>query len=314
MKLASIPTTHLLSIAREWLFGDLNKNKSVGHLNKILGAIADRIGDPLAEEGKWLFQKLQGIPDCRSLPWVERVMRNEDNPWSNYYRARALFYTIGCPISAVFTLLKKSATAGFAPAMALLWIIIPNEEEKDQWARKALQLNDATALYELSMRSESADGDGDAFTHCYAAAMQGHLRGMMVIATKFLTRLSATAAAKFSARYALYTGNTACRIMGKHPLPLDALYVAGRELEGYEQMWDEKNCSRINQESKDAIYVYACVTQRARRAALQIVTIIRTWRGRDVARLIGQLVYATREQNVDAWWKQEKEERGWKKI
>jgi hypothetical protein len=313
MKLASIPASHLLFIAREWLFGEMNKNKSVGHLTKILRAIADRRDDPLSEEGTWLLQTLQCIPDVGRLAWLERVTRNEDNPWSNYYRARALFRVIGSPVSVVLFPLRKSANAGFAPAMALLWLLLPNEteEEKEQWGRKALQLNDATALYELSMLSES--DDDNAFTHCYAAAMQGHLRGMLFLVTKFLTRLSPIDAAKFSARYALYTGKTDCRILGNQPLSLEDLYVAGRELEGYEQLWDDYNCGRINQDSKAAIEVYACVTNRARASALQTVMVLKSkCGGRDVARLIGQFVYGTRQQCVDVWWKQE--QRGWKKF
>lgn len=60
----------------------------------------------------------------------------------------------------------------------------------------------------------------------------------------------------------------------------------------YEQLWDDN--IRLIPKLQKYVNIYATVTERARRAALQITFGLRTYLGRDVARMIGKMVYATR--------------------
>jgi hypothetical protein len=66
-------------------------------------------------------------------------------------------------------------------------------------------------------------------------------------------------------------------------------YVAGREVEGFPVVL-----------FKSSIEFYLDVTHRARRAALQTTILLVRYVGRDVARLIGKMVYETRD-DVEVW-------------
>ena len=75
------------------------------------------------------------------------------------------------------------------------------------------------------------------------------------------------------------------------------LCAAGRELEGYDQFWDADRHPRDSY--LQCIDVSLTVTHRARRAALQTVAGLKELGlPRDVAVLIGRMVYTTR---TDAW-------------
>ena len=75
------------------------------------------------------------------------------------------------------------------------------------------------------------------------------------------------------------------------------LCAAGRELEGYDQLWDAGK--QPNDLYLSCMELHFSVTHRARRAALQTVAGLReVGLPRDVAVLIGQMVYETR---TDAW-------------
>jgi hypothetical protein len=291
---------------------------------KILNALASRTdGDAVAcaEEGQWLLTTLplHKIAEMKNhsfnrvMSLLANSMAGKNSPRANYYRGRALLGMAEVSGDVAVDYLTRSAEAGFAPAMAMLgWCF-----NLTKWQQKSVQLNDPDGLYTKSRNDYGAAVCTAAgFEYCHAAAIQGHVRslGQIVSIAEYRGRMSPIKVAKFSARFMLYTGDCNFGIFGTRPFSLDVLYVAGRELEGYEQLWDEKNCVRITQESKDAIQVYVRVTERARRAALQTVAaLLRTKCGRDVARLIGQLVYGKREQNVEAWWRQQ-QKRGLKKI
>ena len=64
-RLASIPPDHLLLMAREWVFGDYNKNKSVAHVTKVLKS-AEARG---SEESGWLLDKLRSKLRWSSSCW-----------------------------------------------------------------------------------------------------------------------------------------------------------------------------------------------------------------------------------------------------
>ena len=77
--------------------------------------------------------------------------------------------------------------------------------------------------------------------------------------------------------------------------------AAGRELEGYDQFWDDG--MHPHDSFITCLEVYLAVMHRARRAALQTVAGLKELGlPRDVAVLIGRAVYATRT-DACAWWK-----------
>ena len=73
-------------------------------------------------------------------------------------------------------------------------------------------------------------------------------------------------------------------------------YADGRELDGYEEFWDP---GRHPHESWfPSIRLYREVTNQYRRAALQVVVALRPRLGRDVARMIGMMVYRSRSEDI----------------
>ena len=201
-------------------------------------------------------------------------------------------------------LLRQSAEAGFAPAMSWLGVELDDEEEKMAWMLKAAELNDPDWLYELSCRVEIGG-----FELLCEAAARGHALSMWRLAELFLDRLLPVEAATFGARYVLYSGSKALitpqirdasrRLDSQQADANDVavLCAAGRELEGYDQLWD--NGRRPHETFLRCIDLSLSVTHRARRAALQTVAGLReVGLPRNVAVLIGKLVCATR---TDAW-------------
>jgi TPR repeat protein len=300
-KLLSIPADHLLLVAREWIFdGSGNYNTSKEHAIKVLTSAAARAN----EESAWLLDKLHDVPDFEEwrsiIQWFTKIIANEDSSRAQYYQGRSLLH-LGEP--GGFELVKQLADAGFAPAMSELGNDMEygdtNPEESVEWLRKGAALNDPDGLYSLAFRVKA-----EMFELLRKAAIRGHARSMLKITRDFLTRLSLVEAATFSARYVLLSGNN-------HVVPafiaeavcaedLEILYATGRELEGYEALWDKDRVPTAAEHLK-CIDVYLTITHRARRAALQTTLGLRQYLGRDVARLIGQIVYQTRSE-AQAWW------------
>ena len=106
--------------------------------------------------------------------------------------------------------------------------------------------------------------------------------------------LSDVELATVQARYVLFT-----TYQRSFSCPPSAVYAFGRELHGYEQLWDDN--VRIIPEFQEHVNFYATVTERARRAALQTTFGLREILGRDVARMIGRMVYETRFTNANIW-------------
>lgn len=67
------------------------------------------------------------------------------------------------------------------------------------------------------------------------------------------------------------------------------------ELDGYEEFWDPGH--HPHESWFPSIRLYREVTNRVRRAALQAVVALRPRLGRDVARLIGMMVYRSRSED-----------------
>jgi hypothetical protein len=299
-RLSSIPPDHLLLLAREGMFGFYNENVSVDHITKMLERAATDGG-----ESEWLLDKLRrskdpipeyGYNNCNAkMTWLANFMTTEDNPWGWYYRGRALWNIIHRS-AASFELLKKSAEAGFAPAMSFLGSVTDGKEERTTWFRKAAELNDPDGLYESALCSRSGGGDRMFELLCKAVTL-GHALSMWRLARDFSDRLSPVEVVSFRARYVLYSGVK--DVTG--PTVLSMSYAAGRELDGYCQFWDNDCHPDISYLM--CIKIYRAVTRRARRAALQTVAVLKKIRlPRDVAKLIGQAVYATRT-DACAWKK-----------
>ena len=174
------------------------------------------------------------------------------------------------------------------------------------WFRKAAELNDPDGLFRLADRVE-----GGRFELLCDAAARGHTLSMRRLATAFSDRLSPVEAAMFGARYVLYSGDQNLILPAKDAVQrlrngqADAndvamLCAAGRELEGYDQLWDADK--HPHEAFMTCIDVYLAVALRARQAALQTVAGLRELGlPRDVAVLIGRAVYATRT-NAWSWW------------
>jgi hypothetical protein len=70
-------------------------------------------------------------------------------------------------------------------------------------------------------------------------------------------------------------------------------YIVGKHLEGYYEIWGHKIHTPW---LKECIELYLTRSHFARRAALQTVVALTPLLGRDVARIIGKLVYSAREE------------------
>lgn len=297
-KLKSIPPDHLLLMARDGIF-DEARNSSTMHVIKVLEVAAKG-----SEEGAWLLDKLRSMGDVHGfgrMRFLVEIMSTEDSPRAKYYRGRALRKISDDDDG--FELVRQSAEAGFAPAMSWLGGV-----DHGKWFCKSAELKDPDGLYFLACDSEEEKAFG---MHCCAAAL-GNYNSMHLLVRLFSKQLSQVEAATFEGRQVLYGG------WGIHIVPficdaerrlekkvadgndLDILYALGRELEGYDQFWDHGNVP--HERYLRCIDVYLTVMHRARQAALQTVTGLGRFVGRDVAKLIGKMVYDTRQSDSYAWW------------
>ena len=173
--------------------------------------------------------------------------------------------------------------------------------------RKAAELNDPDGLFLLANRVKEGR-----FELLCEAASRGHADSTCRLAGDFSDRLSSVEVATFGARFVLYSGNhvfvgpgiedmvqrSRAGSLGANDVAV--LYAAGRELEGYDQFWDPDK--QPNETLMRCIGIHLTVTHLARRAALQTVAGLRELGlPRDVAVLIGRMVYATRTDSW-SWW------------
>jgi TPR repeat protein len=109
-------------------------------------------------------------------------METEDSPRAKYYRGLAVF----CNNSvAGRQLIRQSAEAGFAPAMAKMGEWLVYNEKRDEsvvWIRKAAELNDPDGLYEFAKMEASVSKSVDLFA---AAVNRGHVRSKFMLASSF---------------------------------------------------------------------------------------------------------------------------------
>lgn len=194
-------------------------------------------------------------------------MKNDNDPRALYYAGRA---------SCNNELIRKSAELGFTPAMADYGRLF----RTSGFLQKAFDLDELEAFPEYVCESN--------FELCKKAADRGHFNCMLILSSNFRDRLSDIECITFAARYVISTNRNF-----EMPTDLGLAYVAGREFQGYDQLWPMEG--RHYQPSvKLCMQIYQNGIMRARRAALCTVMCLRGIVGKDVARLIGKYVYQTR--------------------
>lgn len=279
-KLLLITPMQLLIIVRDWLFGFY----AICDMIHVLRSAAERDD----EESIWLMGKIHDIPKFGSawklrLQWLVSTMTTDDSSYANYYRGRALFRLGEKDTGIMF--LRKSANAGFASAMAELGYCLVLEGIKEiGWMEKAAEREDPDGFYWVAVGENS-------FKHLRNAVSRGHIYAMNVLALSHKCKLSPVDILTFQARYMLLSGD-------EHKMDNSYHFIIGRELEGYEQLWG--SYWKPKKEYLGSIELYLDITHRARRAALQTTVGLRMRLGRDVARLIGKMVYESRD-DVEVW-------------
>jgi hypothetical protein len=298
-KLLSIPVDHILLLVRECIFGSRSCSQFdlETHVKKLLESCIKR-GD---DESSWLFEKLRDISLCeeniiaRSTS-LANIMAMEDTPRAQYYEGMLrLWFDDNLSIK----LLLRSANSGFVPAMAAI-----GEELKSlHWIKKAAKRKDPFGLWLLgSHKKNMRDYD---YNFIFAAAECGYDWAMRVVGLHYSMRLpSWNDALRYYARYILYSMNdndcgNYIRTDTTNTNDLKGMYVIGSEIEGYAALWyqnyEPQRCLL------KCIEVYLTIMHHARRAALQATGEFRRHVGRDVAGLIGKMVYNTRT-DVQVWW------------
>jgi hypothetical protein len=189
-----------------------------------------------------------------------------NDPKNYYYKGmQIVYYGVSMEIIEHGTrLIVKSAKQGFAPAIA--WAsygddgIVPDTSNCD-W---------------LKYEAEDRDDNDECFKLMELAAKGGNVDAMYFIDS-------------YNARYVLLTCSLDIQYY-KAPS-----YTNGRELDGYDEFWDPG--THPHESWFPSIRLYREVTNRARRAALQTVVVLRFCLGRDVARMIGMMVYRSRSED-----------------
>lgn len=284
----SIPPEHLLLVARTWLF-DMNTNETNVDIHKALKSAADR-GNL---ESAWLLDKLppnNNINVLEKFKLIAEIMCTEDNPWGWYYRGRATCL-IGRDGYFGLELLRKSANADFLPAIYCLSYCSVYEQERNVASVKSIDLEYPDALFFCRD-----------FNSFYKAATKGHVKSMRGLLYDYIDRLTNVEKAMFGARCLLLNGKVpssfrqivtgGLRLLDTGTADTECLTFLrtfGRELNGYSDLW-------ITGKHPDSHYlqcidVYLTMRHRARRSALQTVVVLSRFLGRDVARMIGKMVY-----------------------
>jgi hypothetical protein len=190
---------------------------------------------------------------------------DEDTPISNYYR-----WVILMDRSA----LKRSEDSGFLPAMA-----VSSNESMVEIAANAGEMD---ALYLMRKKM-------------FSLAKKGHPNAMFDVL--LMHALSPIESAIFTGRRILLTG----REITTHFLKdTNQQFWFGRELSLYSEYWVQGHVPK--QPHMDYIVVYTVISNRARRAALQMVVVLKPVIGRDAAVMVGKIVYKTREVECKLWW------------
>jgi hypothetical protein len=269
---------HYFLAAREALFDASASNVCVSKMLDVA------INDYDMKEARWLREKL-----C--VPLVE-AMANDSTPVARYYYGRALI-RLGRVQTGV-DMLKLAFTGGYLPAAVELASLAPSVdiEEKNL-------LNNAAGFYLLAHRCRNRQ---ERFEYFYQSAIGGYPHAFAYITYEFYDMLSPVELAIFGARYMLLTGDTRAQPLMHFLQTAEEKFYAGRELDGYTEVWCDGALPRPVW--IECIAFYQSIAAKARRAALQTIVAVRSpWcRGsRDLARLIGKAVYETRYTDTECW-------------
>lgn len=231
--------------------------------------------------------------------WVAQQTANDESLWALLYRGVALL-RLGDPRG--MTVLRAAVQRGCVPAAGelgrALFEQFHSENEGIAFLLTAADGKDATGLYWLGRADHERR-----FELWTAAAARGHILALQSMVQECSKELGVMACAALSSRAALCSG--VCDLKVLSDIDFDGndftngekaiIYVVGRELEGYEQLW---NCIPQGPELRMSVVHFLHVNCAARRAALQTLHLRVP---RDVAVLIAMAVYRTREDAL-AWW------------
>jgi hypothetical protein len=189
--------------------------------------------------------------------WFQNIMSLEKNP---------LYYAI---YNKDTGLIRKLAESGNVLAMACM--------HDDFWTEKAAALNQANALFYLTNFED--------FKGLAKCAGFGHTTAMYM-----LSNTSSIDRHLWRAWYVLLTGTV---VYDTNPVLPEHMYAVGDIMEGYDQFWDEGK--RVREGFMHCINFYISIRDRVRKAALHTVLCLRRRQiCRDVASLIGEMVYKNR--------------------
>lgn len=314
-KLDSLVPEQLVLVVRESLFcaNVASRHHTVAPELRLLRHAAGRG----CEEAAWLLGLLTsegGVPHfgrdrAARARWLARRV-GEDSARGAYYGGLAVGSSD--PAAGV-ELLRQAALRGCVPAMSALGaalLELKAEAEGRAWLRRAADASDPDGLA-LAARYVERSPDVALGLYQRAAAL-GSLHGVFEYARWAKDK---TERAMLWGRWVLLSGGSywdareveevLWRLSEGHAVDrhdVQLVFVSGRELEGYEQFWDDDG-RRITSGQATCVDVYLMVTYRARRAALQVLAGLRQ-RGfpREIAGLIGRCVYDTRREDAFAWF------------
>lgn len=320
-KAEQIPVECSLSLVRDWIANRTSFCKTTAPLIELLKSAA-----PRNEEARWLLSVFQSVPENAKELKIALSLAENATGWSQYYRA--LLLNGAAPETQVslvlLPLLRESAELGFVPAMTKygsLLSIYGNLETALTWLNKAAKGGDLEALLEQnghfgSHADQILANPQKSFYAYFIAARHGNFVAMSELISN--SAISNLERAIWKARLILFRLFPHCEVtideirsfllyrlpMNSYRPSLHCIYVVGRELEGYEQLWEQANHHELkNSPYERCIGIYLVISNRARVAALQtLVAMLKCGIHRDIARLIAQRVYATREHFAFDWY------------
>jgi hypothetical protein len=284
---------HLFLAAREALFTVGSPLCVIKTLDAAIAAFGGGGSGENAEEARWLRDVLGERNYVCSDLHNRLILLIEDivsiaGPRACYYRGRSLI-AIYC-FSEGFSQLKLAANDGNTAAAGELWKYNPDVNNR--------QHGDPNGVYYSAQKCVSHARRLELLRR---AALAGLPAAMTKLIREFAHQLSDIECVIFAARRVLFSAGNNGFIPNLVPsLNRSYYFYIGRELQDYKKLWkDDEDLS--NDEWQACVSYYHAVTAMARRAALQTGFVLRPLCGRDVARMIAQMVYKTRYTDTKAW-------------
>lgn len=309
-RLESVDPHHLVLVVRRQVLDPWSR----WHLSDLV-AVARSSALRGCEEAEWLLTHLEGakVPvreDGRwgeeSLAWLLGTIANEESPIALYYTAQMTSVPYAGR-DAVTDMFEQAARDGFAPAMAALseWTM---DFATLPWATRAAALHDPDALNFLAQMQDPEDFALHLEAATYGSA--GSMHWLSDVSDEM--GLSQLQRSYWRARaFFLFGTDRANHVVSDALSRMTAVHVqwreedvrlvfqVGREVEGFEQV--RRNPPEASYDIHRCIDLYLWIVHTARRAALQAVVVMRQLGvPRDVAIMIGRIVYSSRD-DVAAW-------------